>query len=423
MKRSHLAQLNHALVQHEWLSDEESLLIQLLEHMAKQGFFLNDATEEEIQAGQWPLKCFMDQESGLMLRLVPPETRQKLTAYLLQFDLDHATLRQKIRQRCLKSFDQLAQGKSHSFNIRRNIHLGLMNLQQHVLKDLLLYLCVYHELVITPQFEEPEPEEDAIPADAPKLGAADVLKMRSEIMDRLGKHKFVEMIVNDIKKKHGSRLPKAAFQGGTQIKREPVRFIRPSQSAPVTHSKPRLPATNHMQPQSSFQQPVASSQVASSPTPQTTHSSNTTAPAQQQPPSKKSERKATKRVEIVEEVEEDVSFNDITDDELQEATNEREMDANVIYGTGKITRVAMMQFVNENPNSAIAFLFRRSLDGKPVDNNTMKIYDRWEDRGMRRPHIRKYLMELMEWQKLPSISLYDMYIKVRDRIYDLTHDG
>ena len=53
------------------LPDQESLLIQLCEHIFRSGFVFHDSTETEMEAGGSVLGDFFDQEAKLLRELVP----------------------------------------------------------------------------------------------------------------------------------------------------------------------------------------------------------------------------------------------------------------------------------------------------------------------------------------------------------------
>jgi len=53
------------------LPDQESLLIQLCEHLFRSGFVFHDSTEIEIEAGNSVIRDFFAQEAEMLRELVP----------------------------------------------------------------------------------------------------------------------------------------------------------------------------------------------------------------------------------------------------------------------------------------------------------------------------------------------------------------
>ena len=133
------------------LPDQESLLIQLCEHLFRSGFVFQDSTETEIEAGGSVLVDFFDQEAELLRELVPRKRFNSFNDYLNNFGWSAELLQKKLRLRILKAFDQLAKGKHHHFNIRYNIGQALRKPENHALYDLLLYIEVYYNLILAKQ--------------------------------------------------------------------------------------------------------------------------------------------------------------------------------------------------------------------------------------------------------------------------------
>lgn len=147
---------------------------------------------------------------------------------------------------------------------------------------------------------------------------------------------------------------------------------------------------------------------------QTQASSNTQSAAPS--PTQAKEKKSSGQ--IVPLIEEDEEFDDM---EMSDEHERGGDEADVIYGSGRITYASMTEFVNHNPDSALKFLAQRELDGKHLPPPVLGVYEAWNERGLSRGRVKKYIMELMEWDKLPEMPLADMWAALRDRIYDLTH--
>jgi len=94
-------------------------------------------------------------------------------------------------------------------------------------------------------------------------------------------------------------------------------------------------------------------------------------------------------------------------------------DSDVVFGDGRIEKQAMIKFVSNYPDSTIKFLLRKNLDGRPLPTGYDEIYLNWENRGLSRGRLRKYLFKLMEWQDFPDIPVLDVVRKIRERHYDL----
>jgi hypothetical protein len=103
------------------LPDQESLLIQLCEHLFRSGFVFHDSTEIEIEAGNSVIRDFFAQEAEMLRELVPRNRFNNFNDYLNNFGWSAKMLQKKLCLRILKAFGQLAKGKHHHFNIRYNI--------------------------------------------------------------------------------------------------------------------------------------------------------------------------------------------------------------------------------------------------------------------------------------------------------------
>ncbi len=106
------------------LPDQESLLIQLCEHLFRSGFVFHDSTETEIESGASVIRDFFAQEAEMLRELVPRKRFNSFYDYLNNFGWSAEMLQKKLCLRILKAFDRLAKGKHHHFNIRYNIAQG-----------------------------------------------------------------------------------------------------------------------------------------------------------------------------------------------------------------------------------------------------------------------------------------------------------
>ena len=67
------------------LPDQESLLIQLCDHLFRSGFVFEDASETEIEAGGWVIRDFFDQEADELRVLVSRDRFVNFSEYVKKF--------------------------------------------------------------------------------------------------------------------------------------------------------------------------------------------------------------------------------------------------------------------------------------------------------------------------------------------------
>ena len=91
----------------------------------------------------------------------------------------------------------------------------------------------------------------------------------------------------------------------------------------------------------------------------------------------------------------------------------------VVFGDGRIDQKSMSNFVAHYPDSTLKFLMRKNLDGKPLPVGYEEIYSQWENRGLSRGRLKKYLFKLMEWKNFPDIPVHDVVNKIREHQYFL----
>ena len=94
-------------------------------------------------------------------------------------------------------------------------------------------------------------------------------------------------------------------------------------------------------------------------------------------------------------------------------------DSDVVFGSGRIEKKSMIKFVSNYPDSTIKFLLRKNIDGRPLPAGYEEIYGNWENRGLSRGRLKKYLFKLMEWQDFPELSVLEVVRKIRERHFDL----
>lgn len=119
----------------------------------------------------------------------------------------------------------------------------------------------------------------------------------------------------------------------------------------------------------------------------------------------------------------DSQIDTIEELDLEDVDFEGEMEItegedDVVYGQGEITAAALIDFVHKYPDSSLKFLYRRKLDGKPLGQEEEDIYEYWESRGLTRGKIKRYILQLMEWEEMPREPLYDIWKRLRDHIFE-----
>ena len=105
------------------------------------------------------------------------------------------------------------------------------------------------------------------------------------------------------------------------------------------------------------------------------------------------------------------------EEEGLQGDNSQEND--VVFGDGRIDQKSMSNFVAHYPDSTLKFLMRKNLNGKPLPVGYEEIYSQWENRGLSRGRLKKYLFKLMEWKNFPDIPVHDVVNKIREHQYFL----
>jgi len=98
-------------------------------------------------------------------------------------------------------------------------------------------------------------------------------------------------------------------------------------------------------------------------------------------------------------------------------------DSDVVYGTGRITDKAHRSFILTSPDSAVKFLMRKELDGRPLKSSQDEIYEGWQKRGLSRGKLRKHFLKIMEWDSMPEMEVNEIYNKLKDKVYEVKHTG
>jgi len=131
---------------------------------------------------------------------------------------------------------------------------------------------------------------------------------------------------------------------------------------------------------------------------------------------------AAQPAQPVRSVEEEVLAQDIDDLPKLERDTSRFDDAgedDVVYGTGRVTDDSLWDFIQRHPDSAVKFLYRKTLDNKPLSTVDEEIYRQWELRGMTRSKVRGMVLESMAWKSLPDDFPHNIWRELRDRVFDM----
>jgi len=448
------------------LPDQDSLLIQLCEHLFKSGFVFVDASENELEAGGWVIRDFFDQEAEVLRTLVPRERYVGFIDYVKQFNWPVKILQKKLSQRIQKSFDQLAKGKHHHFNIRYNISYGLREQEKHPLYDLLLHIETYYSLVLGGETLEQEDQEEEPDFSKTNFKIEDLKQLRSQVRERLEGRELVKGFLKHIAKKRGVSVESLNPVIKQERKNSPIKFLRPSQLNPTAEKRTAPDVAeiliaeekNDILDKLDISSTLTEDQNELSEFPlEPDLETDIAETAEVLIESKKAEEGIFEEETVASQTIEDAAVEVEEDDELKEKNNyepETEADSStvttadlllnfeedeedqeieeddsglilvdsdetdVVFGGEKISKAALEKFIRQYPDSTLRFLFRRSLEGKPLSAEIEAIYYSWEKRGLSRGRLKKYLLKLMEWPEVPDLSILDLLQSLKDRIYE-----
>ena len=448
------------------LPDQDSLLIQLCEHLFKSGFVFVDASENELEAGGWVIRDFFDQEAEVLRTLVPRERYVGFIDYVKQFNWPAEILQKKLSQRIQKSFDQLAKGKHHHFNIRYNISYGLREQEKHPLYDFLLHIETYYSLVLGGETLEQEDQEEEPDFSKTNFKIEDLKQLRSQVRERLEGRELVKGFLKHIAKKRGVSVESLNPVIKQERKNSPIKFLRPSQLNP-TAEKRTAPDVAEILIAEEKNDIVDKLDISSTLTedqnelsefpPEPDLETDIAETAEVLIESKKAEEGIFEEETVASQTIEDAAVEVEEKDELKEKNNyapETEADSStvttadlllnfeedeedeeleeddsglilvdsdetdVVFGGEKISKAALEKFIRQYPDSTLRFLLRRSLDGRPLSAEIEAIYYSWEKRGLSRGRLKKYLLKLMEWPEVPDLPILDLLQSLKDRIYE-----
>ena len=124
------------------------------------------------------------------------------------------------------------------------------------------------------------------------------------------------------------------------------------------------------------------------------------------------------------ELEPDIESYEVGEEEEEESAltgGIDDDDSDVVYGTGRITDEAHKSFIISSPDSAVKFLMRKGLDGRPLESSQDEIYEAWQERGLSRGKLRKHILKIMEWESVPELEVNEIYNQVKDKAYEISH--
>jgi len=124
------------------------------------------------------------------------------------------------------------------------------------------------------------------------------------------------------------------------------------------------------------------------------------------------------------ELEPDIESYEVDEEEVEKSAltgGIDDEDSDVVYGTGRITDEAHKSFIISSPDSAIKFLMRKELDGRPLKSSEDEIYEAWQERGLSRGKLRKHILKIMEWESVPELEVNEIYNQVKDKAYEISH--
>jgi len=195
---------------------------------------------------------------------------------------------------------------------------------------------------------------------------------------------------------------------------------RPEQAPqPAAQADPQLAA--QAAPQPAAPQPAGqaapqpASQAAQQSSPLTIEAGESEAP----PPEAPAPQPPRPGVSMDEEVLQTVGADDLPNVDFGENRFDDAGDEDVVYGNGRITEDAAWGFVQEYPDSSVKFLYRKTLDNKPLTPAEDDIYRNWEMRGMTRAKVREIVLEIMRWQSLPDNFPHEIWKELRDEIFEI----
>ena len=357
------------------LTDQQSLLFKLCDQLLISGFVFEDSTANEIEAGGDVIKNFFDQENQVLRKLISSERLNEFVNYLERFEWSEETLEIKLCQRIKKAFDQLAKGKHHHYNILYNISQGLRQPIGHPLSDLLLYIEAYYILVLGGENPNQKLEKEQI-YNKKYFSIDDLIQFRKQIRERLKGRVLVKSFLGHIAKLRGETVEELITTEG-----------KSSESLLVDYSS----GTKDVN------QKILNEEDKNL--------------------IKKTDSHISVQYDAEFENEEDIEF-DL--DKVHSTRKSGSDETDVVFGSDIIRVPSMEKFVLQYPESALKFLMCQNIDGKPLPSDIVLVHAGWEERGLSRNVLKKYVLELMQWSDFPDLPFQDFYLQIRNRIFEVS---
>ena len=91
-------------------------------------------------------------------------------------------------------------------------------------------------------------------------------------------------------------------------------------------------------------------------------------------------------------------------------------DDDVISGSGRITDESHEKFLRQHPESAVKFLLRKDMSGRPVSAEEEELFEGWQKRGLSRGKLRQQLFNLMDWEDMPDLAPSELVSEIQDHL-------
>ncbi|MBC8259643.1 MAG: hypothetical protein H8E38_11540 [SAR324 cluster bacterium] len=121
------------------------------------------------------------------------------------------------------------------------------------------------------------------------------------------------------------------------------------------------------------------------------------------------------------ELEPDIESFEMEEEESALSGGVEEDDSDVVYGSGRITDQSHRAFILSSPDSAVKFLLRKELDGRPLKSSQDEIYEGWQKRGLSRGKLRKHFLKIMEWDSVPELEVNEIFNQVKAKAFEINH--
>jgi hypothetical protein len=202
-------------------------------------------------------------------------------------------------------------------------------------------------------------------------------------------------------------------------------ILMPSDGRAAQRQMPGPPQPRQRQPRPLPAAPAAPQAAAAAPaaapppTPEPAPAAVVAAPEPAPPAEPPAPAKPAQPVRSVEEEVLAQNPDDLPKLEREDSRFEDTGEDDVVYGAGRVTDDSCWDFVQRHPDSAVKFLYRKTLDNKPLSTADEDIYRRWEQRGMTRAKIREIVLEIMGWKSLPDDFPHNIWRELRDRVFEM----